>query len=191
MAAAATWERSAVNRRRVNRVPPRKRWMHSWSGAKQWAECSMHVSYGRCYSIWAGSSSRSTSTEFFGPGARDRFAMDDAYQRHERGEIDASQYFAYLPAMLELSASDDEIAAGWNTVMCGIFRKLCGTSRGHSESCRALPSRIPTRRTTPPGPRSARMWTPRLSESLFPPHTPPREFEQGRYGKAKASHSPS
>jgi FMN phosphatase YigB (HAD superfamily) len=67
---------------------------------------------------------------------RERFAMDDAYQRHERGEIDASQYFAYLRATLELSGSDDEIAAGWNTVY---VREISETLRDVTRAQRKLP----------------------------------------------------
>ena len=42
--------------------------------------------------------------------------MDEAYEKHERGEIDASEYFAHLRNVLELEASDSEISMGWNTI---------------------------------------------------------------------------
>ena len=44
------------------------------------------------------------------------FHFDTAYERHERGEIEAAEYFAHLRDFLQLDASDDEIAAGWNAV---------------------------------------------------------------------------
>ena len=44
------------------------------------------------------------------------FHFDTAYQRHERGEIDGADYFAYLRNLLKLDGSDDEIVAGWNAV---------------------------------------------------------------------------
>ena len=50
---------------------------------------------------------------------RSRFAMDAAYERHERGEIDASEYFEHLRNQLELDASDEEIAVGWNAIYVG------------------------------------------------------------------------
>ena len=34
-----------------------------------------------------------------------RFTMDAAYEQHERGEIDASEYFAHLRNVLELEGS--------------------------------------------------------------------------------------
>ena len=45
-----------------------------------------------------------------------RFEMDKAYERHERGEIGASEYFAHIRNVLELEASDSEIALGWNAI---------------------------------------------------------------------------
>lgn len=45
-----------------------------------------------------------------------RFKMDEAYQKHERGEIGASQYFNHLRNILELQATDSEIALGWNAI---------------------------------------------------------------------------
>ena len=40
---------------------------------------------------------------------RKRFKMDAAYERHERGQIDASEYFRHLRETLSLQAQDDEI----------------------------------------------------------------------------------
>ena len=45
-----------------------------------------------------------------------RFKMDEAFQRHERGEIECHEYFAHLRLTLELEASEDEIAQGWNAI---------------------------------------------------------------------------
>jgi HAD superfamily hydrolase (TIGR01509 family) len=47
---------------------------------------------------------------------RNRFEMDEAYEQHERGEIEASEYFAHLRSLLELKATDSEIALGWNAI---------------------------------------------------------------------------
>ena len=44
------------------------------------------------------------------------FHFDAAYEQHERGEIEAAEYFAHLRDFLKLDASDHEIAAGWNAV---------------------------------------------------------------------------
>jgi HAD superfamily hydrolase (TIGR01549 family) len=45
-----------------------------------------------------------------------RFKMDEAFQRHERGEIECCEYFTHLRLTLELEASDDEIKQGWNAI---------------------------------------------------------------------------
>lgn len=50
---------------------------------------------------------------------RCRFSMDAAYQRHERGEIDATEYFDYLRDLLELDGSDEEITRAWNSIFVG------------------------------------------------------------------------
>lgn len=50
---------------------------------------------------------------------RQRFKMDLPYERHERGEIKAAEYFSHLRATLELNASDSAIASGWNAIFLG------------------------------------------------------------------------
>ena len=48
-----------------------------------------------------------------------RFAMDEPYRLHERGEIDADEYFSHLRQLLELDASDSAIKQGWNSIFVG------------------------------------------------------------------------
>ncbi len=45
-----------------------------------------------------------------------RFKVDEAFQRHERGEIECREYFTHLRQILELEASDAEIRQGWNAI---------------------------------------------------------------------------
>lgn len=47
---------------------------------------------------------------------REHFSMDAAYQQHERGAIDAREYFAHLRDLLGLECTDDEITLGWNAI---------------------------------------------------------------------------
>ncbi|MGI9292668.1 MAG: HAD-IA family hydrolase [Pseudomonadales bacterium] len=47
---------------------------------------------------------------------RHRFHIDEAYRQHERGEIGADVYFAHLRNVLEIDASDEDIAVGWNAI---------------------------------------------------------------------------
>jgi glucose-1-phosphatase len=53
-------------------------------------------------------------------GLRRRFSFDAAYQRHERGELDAAGYFAALRLSLGLHLSDEAFAAGWNDLYVGV-----------------------------------------------------------------------
>lgn len=42
--------------------------------------------------------------------------MDAAYEKHERGEIDADEYFNYLRDLLELKIDSKTIKQGWNSI---------------------------------------------------------------------------
>ena len=50
---------------------------------------------------------------------RRRFAVDTAYQRHERGELDGAGYFAHLRRLLALDCTQSAIEDGWNAVFVG------------------------------------------------------------------------
>ena len=50
---------------------------------------------------------------------RERFYFDEAYQQHERGQIDLATYCAHLRRTLQLEGSDAQIAAGWNALFIG------------------------------------------------------------------------
>jgi epoxide hydrolase-like predicted phosphatase len=47
---------------------------------------------------------------------KQRFAMDEAYQLHEKGLISGTQYFAHLRSTLNLTADDVTLTAGWNAI---------------------------------------------------------------------------
>jgi putative hydrolase of the HAD superfamily len=48
-----------------------------------------------------------------------RFTRDDAYHRHERGEIDDATYFAALRASLGVELPDAQFLEGWNAIFVG------------------------------------------------------------------------
>jgi len=81
---------------------------------------------------------------------RARFAVDTAYQRHERGEIGAAAYFAHLRRVLRLDASDAEIAAGWNAVFVGRIEPALAAIRKARGSlpCYCLTNTNPTHQAT-------------------------------------------
>ncbi|MEZ5657520.1 MAG: HAD-IA family hydrolase [Burkholderiaceae bacterium] len=49
-----------------------------------------------------------------------RFAFDESYKRHERGELPGEDCFAHLKRVLELDgASESDIERGWNSIFVG------------------------------------------------------------------------
>jgi len=48
-----------------------------------------------------------------------RFSHDDAYKRHERGEIDADRYCADLRLALGVELSNAQLLDGWNAIFVG------------------------------------------------------------------------
>ncbi len=54
---------------------------------------------------------------------RARFRQDSAYEQHERGQIDATEYFAHVAKTLELSATLEEIERGWNSIFVSEIRE--------------------------------------------------------------------
>jgi glucose-1-phosphatase len=55
------------------------------------------IDFERTFAVWAERAGVEVAT------VRDRFKMDRAYERHERGEIDEKEYFAALRSSLGLS----------------------------------------------------------------------------------------
>lgn len=54
------------------------------------------IDFRRAFDTWASASATDPQV------IADRFRFDEAYSRHERGQIDASQYFAHLRQCLEI-----------------------------------------------------------------------------------------
>src|SRR4051812_14879529 len=48
-----------------------------------------------------------------------RFSADDAYRRHERGEISDAEFFASLRASLGINVTDAQFLEGWNAIFAG------------------------------------------------------------------------
>lgn len=65
-----------------------------------------------------------------------RFRHDEAYERHERGEITSAQYFDHAAAQLELDADPARIEAGWNAILVAQIDETLALIR-------AVRSRIP------------------------------------------------
>jgi FMN phosphatase YigB (HAD superfamily) len=70
----------------------------------------VEIHFDRVIRHWA----RAAGTEY--EALRTRFAFSPAYEAHERGEIDAAQYFQALRGELGIAIDDAEFAAGWNEI---------------------------------------------------------------------------
>jgi len=65
-----------------------------------------------------------------------RYRIDAWYEQHERGEIEAAEYFDALRETLDITISDEQFAAGWNAIFETEFA-------GAFELIRSLSTRIP------------------------------------------------
>lgn len=73
----------------------------------------IEIDFDRVFSHWALSSDQSLEI------IKSRFAFDSNYERHERGEIDAAEYFASLRKSMGINITDEEFIAGWNSLYVG------------------------------------------------------------------------
>jgi epoxide hydrolase-like predicted phosphatase len=73
----------------------------------------IEIDFDRVFSHWARYSNQSLEI------IRSRFAFDSYYERHERGEIDASEYFASLRKSMAINITDEDFLAGWNSIYIG------------------------------------------------------------------------
>lgn len=73
----------------------------------------VEIEFDRVLQAWAPYSSLSLEE------LRRAFSFDLQYERHERGEIGAAEYFDHLASRLKLAASHAEIESGWNSVFIG------------------------------------------------------------------------
>jgi HAD superfamily hydrolase (TIGR01509 family) len=65
-----------------------------------------------------------------------RFSADEAYQRHERGEISDAEFFASLRNSLGIDVGDAQFLEGWNAVFAGT---IPGIEPLLARAARALP----------------------------------------------------
>lgn len=73
----------------------------------------IEIDFERVFSHWALYSNQNLET------IKSRFAFDTYYERHERGEIEASEYFASLRRSLGINITDEEFITGWNSIYVG------------------------------------------------------------------------
>ena len=76
------------------------------------------IDFGRAFAAWQPKSR--LSLEEIGR----MFMFDLPYQRHEKGEIDAQEYFDHLASTLRIEGDHSFIAQGWNSIFVG---EIAGT----------------------------------------------------------------
>ncbi len=80
------------------------------------------IDFGSAFSHWATHAGVPVET------IRSRYCVDEWYERHERGEIGAAEYFDALRGTLRIGISDEQFAAGWNAIFeqesAGVFELL-------------------------------------------------------------------
>ena len=104
------------------------------------------IDFDRAFRHWAEASKLSLQE------IRDRFTMDADYEQHERGELEASEYFAYLRQTLELDGDDEAIARGWNAIFVGEISDTV-------DAILAVRERIPCYALTNSNPSHRAVWT--------------------------------
>jgi putative hydrolase of the HAD superfamily len=98
------------------------------------------VDFERAFRAWEDQSALSIEE------IRRRFKMDEAYEKHERGEIGASEYFSHLRLVLALEGTDASIALGWNAIFVGEMTESMSYIRAAAERipCFAFSNSNPT-----------------------------------------------
>lgn len=90
---------------------------------------------------------------------RERFSFDEPYQRHERGEIAAAEYYRALRGSLELDVPDAELELGWNAVFVRVIPETL-------EMVRSLRGRVPMYLFSNTNPVHYAAWSSRFADAL-------------------------
>src|SRR3954470_22841332 len=73
----------------------------------------LDIDFSRALNCWAGHAGCEPA-QLIG-----RFSHDEAYKRHERGEISDAEFFASLRAALGIDVTDAQFLEGWNAIFAG------------------------------------------------------------------------
>jgi glucose-1-phosphatase len=90
----------------------------------------LDVDFNRTLSCWAGHAGCEPA-HLVG-----RFARDELYRRHEKGEISDAAFFAGLRASLGIDLSDAQFLEGWNAIFIG---EMPGINQHLARASRRLP----------------------------------------------------
>ncbi|HCM29093.1 MAG: hypothetical protein A2Z99_07575 [Treponema sp. GWB1_62_6] len=80
----------------------------------------VRIDFDRAFRSWGSLSGK--PAEWF----KERFSMDEAYERHERGQLTAEEYFAVLRTRFGTDLSDGQFALGWNAIFLDVIPGMVG-----------------------------------------------------------------
>lgn len=103
------------------------------------------IDFDKAFSNWAADAGVSART------IKSRYVVDEWYEKHERGEIGAADYFDALRRMLAIRISDQQFASGWNA----IFESELA---GGFELFRSLSARMPIYAFSNSNPMHQKVW---------------------------------
>jgi putative hydrolase of the HAD superfamily len=113
----------------------------------------IEINFDLVFSYWAACSNRSLEV------IKSKFSFDDFYKRHERGEIDAPEYFDSLRASLGIDITDSQFVDGWNAIY---VREVPGIAA----LLRRAKARLPLYAFSNSNPTHQRVWAKRFSDVL-------------------------
>ena len=80
----------------------------------------LDIDFSRALDCWAGHAGCEPA-QLVG-----RFSPDEAYKRHERGEISDTEFFVGLRGSLGIDVSDAQVLEGWNAIFAGEMPEIAG-----------------------------------------------------------------
>ena len=113
----------------------------------------MALDWDRAFSQWANASGQRLEE------LRSRWTVDEAYKRHERGEIDESAYYMSLRRSLGIDVSDAEFAAGWGAIFVGEIAETVDLLQG-------IKGRVPMYAFSNTNIEHQRVWSQRFETAL-------------------------
>ena len=113
----------------------------------------LEIDFNRMFARWAECSGEELET------IRARFSFDTFYDRHERGEIQAREYFASLRSSLRIDLSDAQFVEGWTAIY---VREIPGAAR----LLRSLEDRVPLYAFTNLNPTHMHVWAHAYADTL-------------------------
>ncbi|MBT3343568.1 MAG: HAD-IA family hydrolase [Gemmatimonadetes bacterium] len=111
---------------------------------------AIDIDFDRAFVSWSNHSGVSVDL------LRQRFRQEDAYARHERGEIDFATYAGHLRHLLGVEIGDDDLKSGWNAI-------YVRERPGMRDLLRRCAARLPTLAFTNTNATHQRVWS-----SLYP-----------------------